>query len=155
MKLVIAVLVAVVVLLAVAIGVAARDDDRPAGDPAGSGLALIEDLFPPRQLDGDDARAGGAACVQGSTVTLGRNGVCPFVVPDDVERIALRRLAGSGRVLVELVPPGGGLEQTVDTAKPGPDRDDPDAYRLAVIDDPSTVTVRCAGPQPCQLSLDG
>ena len=61
----------------------------------------------------------------------------------------------AGDTLVELVPPGGGLVQTIDTAIAGPDADDPDAYRLAVVDDPSTVTVRCAGPQACRLALGG
>jgi len=154
-KLVVAGIVAIGVLFAVAVAVAARDDDGPAGDPTDSALSFVEDLFTPRVLDGDDARAGGATCVQGSALVLARGATCTFVVPDDVERIALRRVAGSGRVLVEALAPGGGLVQTADTAAAGPDAGDPDAYRLAVIDDPTTVTVRCAGPQLCQLSLGG
>ena len=153
MKLVVAGVVALVVLFLVAVGVAARDDDRPAGDPTGSALSFFEDLFPPPTLDGDGARAGGATCVQGEALVVVRNGTCQFIVPDDVQRVALRRIAGSGRVLVDLVPPGPGLVQTIDTATAGPDAGDPDAYRLAVVDDGSTVTVRCAGPQPCQLVL--
>lgn len=155
MKLVVAGLVAVALLFAVAVGVSARDDDRAPGDPANSGLSFVDDLFPARRLNGGDARAGGAPCVQGETLAVNRNGTCTFTVPDGVQRIDLRRLAGSGRVLVDLDPPGDGLVQTIDTAKQGPDGDDPDAYRLAVVDDPSVVTVRCAGPQLCTIALEG
>ena len=135
-KLVVGGVVAVVVLLfLVAVGVAARDDDRPAGDPAGSALVFFEDLFPPANSTATTRDAGGATCVQGDTLVVARATGVPVHVADAVQRIALRRIVGSGQVLVEVVPPGGGLVQTVDTATAGPDADDPDAYRLAVIDD--------------------
>ncbi len=154
MKVVIVVLVVVLLLFAVAVGVAARNDDRSPGDPTSSGLSFFEDRFPPRRLTGQDAVKGGARCVQGDTLELAGNGTCVFIVPDEVQQVRLRRVAGSGPVTVELVPPGDGLQQKIDTAKNGPKDDDPDEYRLGVVDDGSRITATCRGFQPCRLELE-
>jgi hypothetical protein len=153
MKLFVIGLIVVGALFAVSAGVGLRNDDDAAGDPAQSRLELIEGIFPPRLLRADDARKGGAPCVDGNGFTLGRNTTCAFVVDGDVQRFAVRRVARSGQVIVELTPPSG-LRQRIDTGVAGPDAADPDAYRLAVVDRPSTVTIRCEGRQPCRLELD-
>jgi hypothetical protein len=153
MKLFVVGLVAVGILFFASVGVALRDDDRAAGDPARSRLEQIEGIFPPRVLRADDARAGGALCVDGDGFTLVRNATCAFVVDDDVQRIDVRRVVGSGQVTVELTPPNG-LRQEIDTGVVGADTGDPDAYRLAVVDRPSTMTIRCVGRLPCRLELD-
>ena len=47
-----------------------------------------------------------------------------------------------------------GLVQRVDTGVDGPKDDDPNAYRMGVVDDNSRVTARCTGPQLCRVTLE-
>jgi hypothetical protein len=159
----------VVVVFVGAVLLAVRTGDQPVGDPTRSGFNFLGELFSPRTLRGADARAGGATCVDGDSLTLRRNETCSFTVSadvqsddvqgddlqgDDVRRIDFRRTAGSGRVIVEANPGGDGLRQRIDTATPGSHTDDPDLYQMPVLVDPTVVTVLCLGPAPCRLQLE-
>jgi hypothetical protein len=152
MKLIVIGLAVVVLLFAVAIGVAARNDDRSTGNPSASRLAFLEDLFPPRTLSAADAEKAGAGCLRDDGFVV--VGSCAFTVPDGVRRVALRRINGSPPLTVTLKPPSGRLVQEFNTAKAGPNKDDPDAYRLAVVDDGSELQMVCGAVGPCPIALD-
>jgi hypothetical protein len=139
-----------VLLCAAALGFSARDDQGSVGDPADSPLAFLTELFPQRDLDGEDVAS--VECFDAPTATfaVAAAATCSFVVPDGVERIRARWAAGAAEAV--LARPSS-LTQTYRADDEPQDADRPDEVDMPVFGDGTVLTLSCAGAAACAMSL--
>ena len=147
-------MVLVVLLFVVAVGWSIRDKNYRFGSPAGSRLRYVEDVLRPTALSVADIAGTGSTCLSGKSLVLAPQGSgCEIIVPPGVRRITLRRVNGSPSMTL-TVSRTSDITQTVDTAKPGPDRHQPAQIRFAVPYDGATLTLSsCVGPTPCRVDI--
>jgi hypothetical protein len=146
------VLVVVALAYVASIALARSHSGANVTNPSASGLAVIENLFPPRTLSANDATKAGATCVEGNDLVVATGSSCTFVVPKGVNRVELDSVAGSGPMTVTLAR-AGGLTQSVDTGQKGPDAKHPGRVRLAVTGDGSVLTAQGCTSGTCRVRL--
>ncbi|MDP9074901.1 MAG: hypothetical protein M3N98_12165, partial [Actinomycetota bacterium] len=124
--------------------------------PSGSWLRYVEDVVPARSLSVADMARTGSTCLSGKSLVLSPGGSgCEIIVPPGVRRISLVRVTASPSMTLTASRTSE-VTQTIDTAKPGPDRHHPNDLRLAVPYDGTTLTLfNCQGPGPCRVDVGG
>lgn len=152
----VAVLAAVALLFGVAFALSATAGRAPSGfgEPVSSHLRLVESVLRPSTLSPADLRRGRSTCLEGTSLVLNPGSGCKVIIPDGVQRVALRRVAGAGPMLITMSA-GGGVTQVLSTGDPSPDLLEPDRLRLAVPHNGTTMTLSdCTGPARCRVDLE-